>query len=275
MTPMMLRARAPAVFVSAGAVGPFSGASALTVGLSAAADPAPDDAAAVRGYVRLLRDDDPLVRKRAAVALQRLGVKAKEAVPALEKLLLDPDEGVRKAAAAALEAVDPTGPPDKKGPAAPADERKAVGVFVAGKNGPALLLRRGLQADDWKRVVDGADVCTGERLVSLPGSASEVRLEGGVRLELHGHVREFSVPQPGYDIQDFLMESAVTLHTPEAPFDADLTLDRGRVYLSNQKKEGAARVRLRFGKEVWDVTLDEPDSEIGVDLMKLYVPGVN
>jgi hypothetical protein len=271
MVPMLLRAVASAVFVSAGAVGPFSGVSALAAGLPAAADAPPaDDAAAVRGYVRLLHDDDPVVRKRAAVALQRLGTKAKEAVPALEKALLDPDDGVRKAAAAALEAVDPTGPPDKKGPAEP-----AVGAFAAGKDGPALLLRRGSKADDWKRVADGADVFAGDRLMSLPGSSSAVRLGDGVRLELHGHVREFTVPQPGFEVPDLLQESAVTLNRPEAPFDADLTLDRGRVYLTNRKKEGAARVRLRFAQEVWDLTLAEPDAEVGVDLMKVYVSDLN
>jgi len=49
---------------------------------------------AVQRYVPLLKDDDPLVRKRAAVALKRLGAKAKAAIPALEEALADKDADI-------------------------------------------------------------------------------------------------------------------------------------------------------------------------------------
>jgi Skp family chaperone for outer membrane proteins len=67
---------------------------------------ADDDGDAVPGLTKALADDNPLVRKRAAIALERLGPKAKEAAGALEKLLKDEDADVRAAAAAALEKID-------------------------------------------------------------------------------------------------------------------------------------------------------------------------
>jgi hypothetical protein len=90
---------------------------------------------------------------------------------------------------------------------------------------------------------------------------------------LHGHVREFTVHP--FEIMDFLAESAVKLHQPEAGVDLDLTLDRGRIYLSNHRASGPIKVRLRFAGEVWDLTLGEPDTEIGVDLFQVYTSDVN
>src|SRR5262249_40456796 len=83
-----------------------------------------------------------------------------------------------------------------------------------------------------------------------------------------------------FNILDFLLESAVRLHQPEAGFDADLTLARGRIYLSNHKapvkdKEQPAKVRLRFAGEVWDLTLLDPDTEVGVDLLHGYTADTN
>ena len=40
---------------------------------------------------------------------------------------------------------------------------------------------------------------------------------------------------------DLLLESAVQLHQPDAGFDLDLTLKRGRIYLSNHKKAAPSR----------------------------------
>jgi Skp family chaperone for outer membrane proteins len=60
----------------------------------------------VSGLIKALKDDNALVRKRAAVALGRLGTQAKVALPALEKAAEDDDADVRAAARAARATVD-------------------------------------------------------------------------------------------------------------------------------------------------------------------------
>jgi hypothetical protein len=153
---------------------------------------------------------------------------------------------------------------------APSPERAELGNFVAPKSAPTILVRHPAGADAWRRVAPGARVGSNDPLVSLPGYASELRLDSGVRLLLRGHVREFSVDR----IQDFLVESAVVLHKPAPGVDADLTLRRGRLYVSSAK-DGPAVVRLRFEKEAWDLTLREAGTEVAVDLLKHYTRDVN
>src|SRR5262249_45967396 len=75
-------------------------------------------------------------------------------------------------------------------------------------------------------------------------------------------------------MQEYLAESAVQLHKNDK-FDLDLTLLRGRIYLRNRKDKGPLKVRLRFESEVWDMTLEEPGTEVGLDLFKLYTADIN
>ncbi|HEY7308615.1 MAG TPA: hypothetical protein VH643_04545, partial [Gemmataceae bacterium] len=262
--------------------------------------------------------------KRAAVALKRMGAKAKSAVPALEEALADTDAEVRAAVAAALEAIDPTThraeekpvspPPAKpkateepvKSPPPPRSSKpgEVGGYFLGPRSSPSILMQRKNDRDAWHRLKANDRVSANDRLVSLPSYASEVHLDSGVRLLLRGHVREFSL----FSDMDYLQESAVVLHKSK-DVDADLTLQTGRLYLSNHKKDGPAVVRLRFekgllraqpgktdsqpapkadeeqnrpatsgqddSKEVWDVTLSEPDTEVVVDLLKRYSGNVD
>ncbi len=252
---------------------------------------------AARRYVPLLKDPDALVRKRAALALKRMGTKAKSAVPALEEALTDQDAGVRAAVAAALEAIDPmpcpaakTPPPppiekgnqtprsEKRGPftplpgqpakMSPSEERATVGSYYFGpRSQPSILVQR--KPDGWRRLTSPKRISTREPLVSLPGYASEVRLDSGVHLLLRGHVREFSL----FPEMNYLQESSIILHKNKDA-DADLTLQRGRLYISNHKEKEAAVVRLRFEKEDWTLTL-RPGAEVAVDLLKRYNANVD
>jgi hypothetical protein len=63
--------------------------------------------AAVPQLTQALSDPNPLVRKRAADVLARIGPDAKDAVPALIRTLGDRDEDVRKAATRALGEIGP------------------------------------------------------------------------------------------------------------------------------------------------------------------------
>src|SRR5262249_20640948 len=157
-------------------------------------------------------DDNPQVRKRVAVALGRLGSKARSAIPALEKALRDSDKGVRDAVAAALDNIDPTGKlpeekkPDNRKPDVPAPqiERREMGKLEPGTPAmPSALLSRPQDKEQWSWVASGSAVFTGDRLVSLPGYRSEVKLDNGVRLTLWGNVfDQLTLP---------LLESAVVL----------------------------------------------------------------
>jgi hypothetical protein len=161
--------------------------------------------------------------------------------------------------------------------APPAADRAEVGVYYRDPKSPESVLVTRKGDGDWQRVVPGRRVFTTDPLVSLPGYASEIRTDRGVHLLLRGHVREFTPPQPELALMNYLMESAAVLH-PSADFDLDLTFDRGRLYVSNHKEKGPAKVRLRFGKggrEVWDLTLQEPGAEVGVDLLKHYTRDIN
>jgi hypothetical protein len=149
--------------------------------------------------------------------------------------------------------------------APPSDERVEAGSYYFGpKSQPSILVQR--KQDGWHRLASPMRVSTAEPLVSLPGYASEVRLDSGVHLLLRGHVREFSL----FPDMNYLQESAVVLHKSGKDVDADLTLQCGRLYLSNHKRSGPAIVRLRFAKEVWDLTLKDEGAEVVVDLLKRY-----
>jgi HEAT repeat protein len=62
---------------------------------------------AVPALSEALKHDDKYVREHAALALERMGPKARAAIPQLKKLLCDPDERVRAQAMEALKAIDP------------------------------------------------------------------------------------------------------------------------------------------------------------------------
>ncbi|HKB41999.1 MAG TPA: hypothetical protein VKD72_36565, partial [Gemmataceae bacterium] len=142
----------------------------------------------------------------------------------------------------------------------PNDDPKAAGRFVS--KGEALVHQT--KEGEWERIPSDGTVSTGEPLVSLPGYKSELRLNSGIRLLLWGTLPEIPLRTP-------LLESAVTLHGAASGLDADLTLLRGRIYLTNRKEKGPARVRVRFWREeVWDVTLEEPDTTAGLEFFSTY-----
>ncbi len=166
---------------------------------------------------------------------------------------------------------DKPGKPDNGGvKPIPASQSASMERHEAGKftSRDEVLVRKPPKGEGWERVPVSGVVHTGEALVSLPGYRSTVDLNKGVRLLLWGNVPEF--------LNFPLMESEVVLHhNPD--FDLDLTLNRGRIYLVNGKDRdrGAATVRLRFWKgEVWDITLEEPDSTVGVELWSIYPPSM-
>jgi len=69
-----------------------------------------------------------------------------------------------------------------------------------------------------------------------------------------------------------VIETAAVLH-PSTAFDLDFTLDRGRVDVTNQKDKGSAKVRVRFEKRFWDLTLEQPGTRVALEIYGRWLPG--
>jgi hypothetical protein len=161
-------------------------------------------------------------------------------------------------------------PPKKVGRVPPPSKERVLAARNIGAppNVPSVLVAR-VRGKDWARVPTRGAVYTSDEVVSLPGFTSEVLTKAGVRLTLRGSVLDFAVNH----LMAYLMESAVVLHASDA-VDLDLTLERGRIYLKNERPKGPAKVRLRFETEAWDLTLEEK-AEVGVDLFRAYPRGTD
>src|SRR5438067_3170245 len=141
----------------------------------------------------------------------------------------------------------------------PSDERRPAGRLASAD----VVLLRG-DGDGWVRVARNEVVQTGVPLISLAGYKSELKLDSKVGVTLRGELPEARrLP---------LLESSATLHHPSGR-DVDLTLHRGRIYLSNDKAKEAASVRPRFRDQTWDLTLEEPGTTVGFEMMPVLLGG--
>jgi hypothetical protein len=139
------------------------------------------------------------------------------------------------------------------------EERTVIGRYVVSGANPSVLLSHSDDAEPWRRLIRNGPVYTLDRLVSLPGYRSEIRLTNGVRLVLWGDLPDSSSPI-------VILESRVIPHS-SPDFDLDLTLERGRIAVSNLRPEGPARIRLRFKDQAWDITLLDNGTEIAAELV--------
>src|SRR5262249_7728595 len=137
---------------------------------------------------------------------------------------------------------------------------------------PGVLLTRRAGdggAENWAKVfsLKGENqLSSSDTLLTLPGFANVIESRSGVRVLMRGYLPEYAISPD----QLGLLESAVILHASK-DVDLDLTRVRGRIYLSNLKDAGPAKIRLRFGdNQVWDVTLAEPKDEAAAELQRTY-----
>jgi hypothetical protein len=137
---------------------------------------------------------------------------------------------------------------------------------------PTALAVKG--GDGWVCLDQDGRVHTSDVLVTPPGLVSQVE-SGGCLVTMRGNVPAYSL----VPFMNFLLESSIVLHKPDG-FDIDLTLRRGRIYLKNVKaredddrlKATPVKARVRFEKEVWDITLPQKNDEVGLELIRLYPP---
>jgi hypothetical protein len=133
----------------------------------------------------------------------------------------------------------------------------ATCVSVAG----ALLELRPKAA--WEAVKAGDRVGPGVLLVALP-KAELLSANKAVTLNMLADIGQRG-PYP-------VLESAVRIHA-NADADLDVTLDRGIMAVTNAKKTGAAKVRIRVAGKSWDLLLKEPGSKVGLELFGRHPPG--
>ena len=151
----------------------------------------------------------------------------------------------------------------------PRADRVAVGR-VEGVN--ALVVTRPDDGPFWLRLDPAGDpaVTSHDQVMALPGYKADVVLDSRVVVHLWGSLPELFPAR--------LFESRVRFHAPapgvegSPPFDADLSVLAGRVYLSTTRP-GGARVRVRVADEVWDVTLPDPTATVAVEVQTAYDPG--
>lgn len=153
----------------------------------------------------------------------------------------------------------------------PNNERRALGKFSVPVRGyPSLLVQRPADKNTWQRVAPEGKVFSGDALVSLPGFRSEVQLDSGLGMNLLGALPEFGSDQAFREGRELpVLESAVILHIPEVPFTVDFTLDHGRVLLLS-KHNGETPIKVRFQREIWEVTLLDDQTQVSLDLWGRY-----
>jgi hypothetical protein len=138
----------------------------------------------------------------------------------------------------------------------PSSEKKDVGQFTSKD---AVLLGRA--GKDWVKIAPDSKVSSADLLFALPGSHAELKLDTGARATLWGGLPDTT----GWK----LLSAAATLHIPPAGFDLDATIDHGRVIVAG-KKAGPTKVRLRFADQVWDLTLADEQTEVLLDVVRLF-----
>jgi hypothetical protein len=128
---------------------------------------------------------------------------------------------------------------------------------------PGSLLARTARSPQLA-VVKG-EVPTGELLLALPGERAEVvSKSGAVQLSVWANLQEL------YDFP--ILETALVLH-PDPARDFDLTLERGRVLLTQTRQKRAAEVRVTFQKNVFDFTLSEPGTQLALEAFGRWPSG--
>ncbi len=120
------------------------------------------------------------------------------------------------------------------------------------------LLTRTRAGQSWEMPEKGEAVSSRDLLLTLPAAQATLKpIVGNVELTLWGNLPQIS-PYP-------LLEASVVLHDTRA-FDLDFTLDRGRVVLKHVGKKGAVKVWARLPKTAWEITLNDPGSELALEL---------
>jgi hypothetical protein len=129
-------------------------------------------------------------------------------------------------------------------------------TVVATSNSPAATFSARTSDDKPFQVLpDKAPLYAGDLLVSLPGGRLTTKNMAVTVKALSDFDGRSPLP---------ILETALKL-VESKDTDLDLTLDRGRIDITNVKPEGAATVRVRFRDQVWIITLDSPGTRVTME----------
>jgi hypothetical protein len=144
--------------------------------------------------------------------------------------------------------------------AASAQGKNVSGAACTAVHG-ALLMRTG--TGGWQSVTAKDAVPVDRMVVALFGAEFQsINVAVGLKLVADvGHRGPFPV-----------LEAAAIFHVPQSA-DLDVSLDRGIAIFRNEKKSGTALVHLRIREEVFEVTLHDAKSRLGVEVYGRHVPG--
>ncbi|MGE3804797.1 MAG: hypothetical protein AB7K24_09015 [Gemmataceae bacterium] len=144
-----------------------------------------------------------------------------------------------------------------------ADDAKRVAVGTL-KSPDASVIRREAIGKEWLPIKQGEEVFTKDLVLGVP--YAEISLKSGVELDLVDNL-DRRAPLP-------LIETAVILHENPAR-ELDVTLDRGWISFANEKKEGEAKVDVRFRDQVWTITLLEPKARVSMEVFGRWHKGAH
>jgi hypothetical protein len=139
--------------------------------------------------------------------------------------------------------------------------RTPVARYV-GESG--AMLRRTTPTSPWLPVKKGDNLYPEDRLVGGLDAALE-SLDGAIGVTIRVDLAEQS-PFP-------VRETALVLHPPK-DVSLDFTLERGRVLVSNLKKEGPATGRIEIRDRSGEYTLKEPGAAFALEIYGRWPTGV-
>jgi hypothetical protein len=149
---------------------------------------------------------------------------------------------------------------DEPGKAAKEAGRAAV---AKGLSETGMIIRREAPGKPWQAVAKDEAIHAGDMLIGLPGASLQSN-DGKVRLGFRPNLTG-KAPLP-------IIETAVVLHESKKD-DLEMTLDRGRVTLTNTAKEGAAHVRMRIRDKAGEITLKAPGARLGIEMFGRWPAG--
>ena len=137
-------------------------------------------------------------------------------------------------------------------------------VVVARSASPAAMFAaRPANATEFRTLPAGADLYAGDLIVGLPG---------GVLTSSNRAVTVKSLADYDSRSEQPILETAIILHESK-DIDLDLTLDRGRVDITNARSMGSATVRARFWDQSWKIVLDSPSARVAIELIGRWPSG--